>query len=185
MSKQDHMSENETSKQAALKALAKARRHLLDIDLDFMADSLEVENARLQKRLDLMEQEAQGASSEDLSKSKGWNQATTTAHIAAAAREFAHQAFGEYGKIKVHDISDEIIVEWMRRVCASLPFRETVIVILYFGLDGRSPRTLKQVADALGRSRANIAQNRDKALRRARHPVRADVLWELASGVRG
>ena len=142
--------------------------------------ALETENIRLRERIDIMERESVAGEIDKLYPAP--NAGSIAARTAEAAREFATKALGED---RVKNVSDELVVEWVRSVLAQMAFRQTLIVILYFGLDGRGPRSLAHVARALDRSRANVAQNRDKALRMTRHPSRLRYFRELTNGVKG
>lgn len=174
--------ENKRHLKDALGIIAEAQSRLRSIDFEHHSgEPLETENQRLRERIALMEREAAG---EDINPKtgKGQNGNSSNTKTAVAAREFATRALGDE---RVSDVSNELLVHWVREALARMPFRLMLIAILYFGLDGSGPRTLAQVAQMLGRSRANVAQNRDKALRRCRFPESLRSLNELKNGVRG
>jgi RNA polymerase primary sigma factor len=58
--------------------------------------------------------------------------------------------------------SEEITV--LRRLLETIDDREGTILRLRFGLDGREPLTLKQIADEVGISRERVRQIVDEAL---------------------
>lgn len=68
--------------------------------------------------------------------------------------------------------------EMMRDVenaLSTLNNREQLVLRLYFGI-GSDEHTLNEIAERLHVSRTRIAQIRDKALRRLRHPSKSDAL---------
>jgi len=61
-------------------------------------------------------------------------------------------------------------------VMRTLRRREQAVLVTCFALDGGPPMTLREVGDKYGLSGNRIAQMRDKALRKMRHPSRSRML---------
>lgn len=57
--------------------------------------------------------------------------------------------------------------------------REKKVITLRMGLDGKNESTLEEVAQVFGVNRARIRQIEDKALRKLRHPTRAEPLRDF------
>ncbi len=64
----------------------------------------------------------------------------------------------------------------IKNVLPTLSIREQRILTLRFGLDGVSPKTLKQVGIIFGFTKERVRQIEAKALRRLRHPCRSQKL---------
>jgi len=62
---------------------------------------------------------------------------------------------------------------------STLSPREREVLVLYYGLDGRSECTLEEVGDNLGLTRERVRQIRDRALRRLRKNYRGDRLKQF------
>ena len=73
--------------------------------------------------------------------------------------------------LELHD-QKEVGANAIRRLLNTLTERERRVLILLYGLEDGNARTLQQVADEFGLTRARIQQIRDKALCRMRHPSR-------------
>ena len=72
--------------------------------------------------------------------------------------------------------------EQTAKVLKSLSQREEQIVRMRFGLDDEEERTLEEVGNAFDVTRERIRQIESKALRRLRHPTRAQKLKPLLDG---
>ena len=72
----------------------------------------------------------------------------------------------------------QILRERIRAVLDTLPPREAQVIRLRYGLDGRPPLTLEEIAHKFGLTRERIRQIENKALRRLRHPSRTRQLRE-------
>jgi len=75
--------------------------------------------------------------------------------------------------------SDEVLMSLREKcieVLKTLWTREQAVLVSCFALDGGPPMTLREVGDKYGLSGNRIAQMRDKALRRMRHPSRSRML---------
>ncbi|MFT4754842.1 MAG: RNA polymerase primary sigma factor [Salibacteraceae bacterium] len=64
----------------------------------------------------------------------------------------------------------------IERVLVSLKAREADVVRLSFGLDGKAPMTLEEIANQLGLTRERIRQIREKALRSLRKKANSNLL---------
>jgi|WetSurMetagenome_2_1015567.scaffolds.fasta_scaffold241520_3 hypothetical protein len=166
----------------AIRSLADAQKSLKSIGLEVPSEPLAIENARLRERVALLERERLGEETEEEKNASGQNAATLSRNTAVAVREFVGQVF-EDGRHQ--DISDELLIAWVRGAISRMAFRRVVVAILYFGLDGLGPRSLSQVARALGRSVANIGQARDRVLREMRGWANLQSLRDLCGGTPG
>ncbi len=70
----------------------------------------------------------------------------------------------------------QLLKEAVEAVLSTLSDREHRILERRFGLDGGCPRTLEEVGQEFGVTRERIRQIEAKALRKLRHPSRAQVL---------
>ena len=66
--------------------------------------------------------------------------------------------------------------ESVREVIGTLNFRQMVVLILRYGLDGSGDRTLREVGLVLNRTSENVRQHEARALRNLRHPSRSRKL---------
>lgn len=66
--------------------------------------------------------------------------------------------------------------EDINEVLATLTDKEAEIIQFRFGLNGRSPLSLKEIGDRYGLTKERIRQIEKKALRRLQHPKRAQFL---------
>ena len=64
----------------------------------------------------------------------------------------------------------------VRDAVATLNFREMVVVILRYGLDGTGDRTLREVGLVLDRTAENVRQHEARAFRKLRHLSRSKIL---------
>ena len=64
----------------------------------------------------------------------------------------------------------------INEVLSSLSEKEAEIVQFRFGLNGRSPLSLKEIGDRYGLTKERIRQIEKKALKRLQHPKRAQFL---------
>jgi RNA polymerase primary sigma factor len=69
--------------------------------------------------------------------------------------------------------------EVLGKVLGSLPERERQVLVLRFGLDSGSPRTLEQVGAVMGCSRERVCQLEGGALQALRHPETRARLEDL------
>lgn len=72
--------------------------------------------------------------------------------------------------------SQELLTEHLGEVLETLPDRERKVLELRFGLEDGRQRTLEEVGRVFGVTRERIRQIEAKALRRLRHPSRAQKL---------
>ena len=70
----------------------------------------------------------------------------------------------------------ESLCKDIERVLVSLKPREAEVVRLSFGLNGRTPMTLEEIANSLGLTRERIRQIREKALRGLRKKTNSNFL---------
>jgi RNA polymerase primary sigma factor len=71
---------------------------------------------------------------------------------------------------------EKALTESIEEALATLKERESRILRLYFGLDGREPMTLEEIGALLGITRERVRQVKEKALSRLRHVSRARSL---------
>ena len=69
--------------------------------------------------------------------------------------------------------------ELLERVLGTLTRREATVIKLRYGLVNGTEHTLAQIGRELGISRERVRQIEVEALRRLRHPARAQYLKEL------
>ena len=62
------------------------------------------------------------------------------------------------------------------RILGTLPLEEARVVVLHFGIDGRAPCCLDEIAAAVGKKKKLVRQILAKALRKMRHPKRGRAL---------
>jgi len=74
---------------------------------------------------------------------------------------------------------DTILHEKIQGTLNTLDEQEAEIVRLYYGIEGRVPMTLDEIAQRYGLTRERIRQIRERALSRLRHPSRAGRLKEF------
>lgn len=72
-------------------------------------------------------------------------------------------------------VEKELILT-VHRVIETLKPREATVVRLYFGLDGKDPRTLDEIGDEFNLTRARMQEILQHALLRLRHPKRSRML---------
>lgn len=73
----------------------------------------------------------------------------------------------------------EVSTEAVQRVVGLLPYRQRLVIVLYFGLDGKEAITnMAQIGrEFFGVHRDWIRVLRNKALRFLRHPKQSLILW--------
>ncbi|MFW6214440.1 MAG: sigma-70 family RNA polymerase sigma factor, partial [Alkalispirochaetaceae bacterium] len=71
---------------------------------------------------------------------------------------------------------EKSLKEDINEVLSSLSEKEAEIVQFRFGLNGRSPLSLKEIGDRYGLTKERIRQIEKKALKRLQHPKRAQFL---------
>jgi RNA polymerase primary sigma factor len=76
------------------------------------------------------------------------------------------------------DLMDESLRDEVRHLLDGLTQRESQILILYFGLDGKKPRTLEEVGTEFRLTRERIRQIKENALKKLRHNSRSKVLLQ-------
>jgi len=77
------------------------------------------------------------------------------------------------------DAIDSLLHEAIEGALDTLDEREAEIVRLYYGIGGRGPMTLDEIAQRYGLTRERIRQIKEKALSRLRYPSRARQLKKL------
>ncbi|MBI2507449.1 sigma-70 family RNA polymerase sigma factor [Candidatus Woesearchaeota archaeon] len=68
------------------------------------------------------------------------------------------------------------LISNVKKVLSTLDKREMIIVKKYFGLDGEEPEILEKIGKPLGITKERTRQIRDKALKKLRHPSKAQYL---------
>jgi RNA polymerase primary sigma factor len=76
----------------------------------------------------------------------------------------------------VEEATEALLAEEVEQVLSTLTPRQARILRLRFGLDGKHPHTLKEIAAMYGLTRERIRQIEREALRRLRHPSRSRYL---------
>jgi RNA polymerase primary sigma factor len=71
---------------------------------------------------------------------------------------------------------ERALTDSIEEVLTTLKEREARILRLYFGLDGKDPRTLEEIGGMMGITRERVRQIKEKALARLRHVSRARAL---------
>jgi len=66
--------------------------------------------------------------------------------------------------------------EEINRILNTLTDKESEIIQFRFGLNGRSPLSLKEIGDKYNLTKERIRQIEKKALKRLQHPSRSHVL---------
>ena len=89
--------------------------------------------------------------------------------------------FNEDPILKVRDVeltvrSDADVLLQLMDVMQTLTERERKVLILRYGLDGETPKTLEEVGKIFNVTRERIRQIEAKALRKLRHPSRLKKL---------
>jgi RNA polymerase primary sigma factor len=74
------------------------------------------------------------------------------------------------------DLYRELLSRDAVRAIETLNERERTILLMYFGLDGHSPKTLEEIGQHLGLTRERIRQIKEQAIDRLRQPGRAQYL---------
>ena len=77
------------------------------------------------------------------------------------------------------DAMDSLLHEEIQGTLDTLEEREAEIVRLYYGIEGRAPMTLDEIAQRYGLTRERVRQIRERALSRLRHPSRRGRLREF------
>ncbi len=71
---------------------------------------------------------------------------------------------------------EKALNETLNEALETLDEREAITLRLYFGLDGRRPRSLAEISQRLGVTRERVRQIKEKAIARLRHHSRARLL---------
>ena len=72
-------------------------------------------------------------------------------------------------------IFDSLRME-IERAIATLTPREADVIRLYFGLNGKHPYTLEEIAEQFDLTRERVRQIKEKAIRRLKHTARSKIL---------
>lgn len=104
--------------------------------------------------------------------------AVTLAHR-KPAEELMPQPPQEAPDLEDH-LAQVISYEWLHRLVAALPRRRwRRVIVTHYGLDGRPPQTLSEIARAWGVSPQRIFHLRTEALLWLAHPARSLALRQL------
>lgn len=76
-------------------------------------------------------------------------------------------------------VTEQFFIKELDSVLRTLTDKEHRIIKLRFGLDGNNPHTLEEIGHQLGVTRERIRQIEAKALRKLRHPSRANRLIDF------
>ena len=98
---------------------------------------------------------------------------------------------GEDGDVKLLDLladdnvdpgksmTDEALKSTIVNALGGLRPRESMVLSLYFGLDGSEAKTLERIAESMGITRERVRQIKEKALRRLRNSTQVQTLHSL------
>jgi RNA polymerase primary sigma factor len=64
----------------------------------------------------------------------------------------------------------------IERALSTLTYREASIVRLYFGLNGKHPHSLEEIAETFNLTRERVRQIKEKAIKRLKHTSRSKIL---------
>lgn len=78
----------------------------------------------------------------------------------------------------IEDIHQEQMNKTIKEVLSTLDEREADVIARRFGLGNRKAQTLEEVGKDYGLSKERIRQIEEKAMRKLRNPIRADMLRE-------
>ena len=82
----------------------------------------------------------------------------------------------------IDDIHQEQVSKTISEVLSTLDEREADIIARRFGLGNRKAQTLEEVGKDYGLTKERIRQIEEKAMRKLRNPMRADMLRECLEG---
>jgi RNA polymerase primary sigma factor len=71
---------------------------------------------------------------------------------------------------------NESLRKEIERTLSTLTYREASIVRLYFGLNGKPPHSLEEIAETFSLTRERVRQLKEKAIKRLRHAARSKML---------
>ena len=76
----------------------------------------------------------------------------------------------------MHDIYQEELTKSINKVLSTLDDKEREVIRLRFGMDTGKPKTLNEIGEIFDLSKERIRQIEEKALKKLRNPVRANML---------
>lgn len=107
----------------------------------------------------------------------------TGRHVSMDAPLIADEENNMYDVLKGEDnltpeaglIFDSLRME-IERAISTLTPREADVIRLYFGLNGKHPYTLEEIAEQFDLTRERVRQIKEKAIRRLKHTARSKIL---------
>jgi RNA polymerase primary sigma factor len=75
-----------------------------------------------------------------------------------------------------NELTKESLRKEIERTLSSLTSREGDIVRLFYGLNGKNPLSLEEIADLFDLTRERVRQIKEKAIRRLKHNSRSRML---------
>lgn len=85
----------------------------------------------------------------------------------------------ESSKISFNEIEKDDCSIAIKNILNTLNNREKTVIMLRFGIDANSPKTLDEIGKEIGLSRERVRQIEEEALKKLRNPRRASMLKEF------
>lgn len=82
----------------------------------------------------------------------------------------------EEGQTPDQGLNYESLRREIDRAISTLPQRESDVIRLYFGLEGKHPMTLEEIGEKFDLTRERVRQIKEKAIRRLKHASKSKIL---------